>query len=177
VKGTVLIPLVKVLRIHRERVIDAVPPPLRHYFEERVLAASWYPAADHVKLARVLAPVMPPGRNPFVLMGRATAQMDLTGVYRAQLSPGDPQKTLRNFAGLWRHYCDSGISTLEIDGPCAARIAVRDFEGVSREMCSIVGGYIEGLVVVAGGKGEEVRKVKCSLDGHGECAWTIRWTA
>jgi predicted hydrocarbon binding protein len=118
---------------------------------------------------------MPPGRDPFVQMGRATAQMDLTGIYRAALSPGDPQNTLRNFTGLWRNYCDTGVSRLEMDGPRAARITVREFEGVSREMCKIVGGYIEGLVVVAGGKGEVVRKTSCLLDGDGACSWTISW--
>jgi len=172
VKGTVLIPPVKVLRANRERVIDTLAPPLRRYLEERILPSSWYPAADHVKLVRALVPIMPPGRDPFVFMGRAAAQMDLTGMYRAQLTMGDPEKTLRNFTCLWRNYCDTGEISLEVESEHSGRITVRDFEGASREMCGIIGGYIEGLVVVAGGKSATMHKAKCRLDGDPACMWT-----
>jgi hypothetical protein len=176
VKGTVLIPPVKVLRANRERVIDALAPPMRRYLDERILPSSWYPATDHVKLVRVLVPLMPPGQDPYCFMGSAAAQMDLTGIYRAQLRVGDPEKTLRNFTALWRNYCDTGEITLDVDSDHSGHITVRNFDGVSREMCGIIGGYIQGLVMVAGGKNATMRKVKCRLDGAPACVWTISWS-
>jgi hypothetical protein len=179
VKGTVILPLIKMLRMQREGAQANLPPSMHHYLDARVLPSTWYPAADHVRLLKAMAPMLglPPGRDPMVFMGRGAAQIDLTGIYRAQLKVGDVWKTLHNFIALWRNYCDTGISAMDIDGERAARINIRNFEGVSREMCGIIGGYIEGLVATAGGKGEKMKKLKCRLDGDPYCEWSITWTS
>ena len=108
VKGTILVPLVKLLRANKPAAAKLLSPPLQKYLEERVLPSSWYPAKDHVQLARVLVAVVPLGSEPYQTMGRGAARHDLTGIYKARLCAGDPMRTLESGLGLWRTYCDSG---------------------------------------------------------------------
>jgi hypothetical protein len=176
VKGTILVPLVKMLRANKVAAAKLLPAPLQKYLEERVLPSSWYPAKDHVQLARVLVAVVPLGSEPYQTMGRGAARHDLTGIYKARLCAGDPMRTLESGLGLWRTYCDSGEMVLTRKGERAAGVVLRDYVDISREMCGIAGGYAMELVALGGAKNVVVRKLSCRLEGAPQCHWELSWS-
>lgn len=176
VKGTILVPLVKLLRANKVAAAKLLPAPLQKYLEERVLPSSWYPAKDHVQLARVLVAVVPLGSEPYRAMGGGAARHDLMGIYKARLHPGDPMRTLESGLGLWRTYCDSGEMTHTRSGDHGAVIVLRDYVDVSREMCGIAGGYVAELALLGGAKDVVVRKLSCRLDGATQCSWNLDWS-
>ncbi len=176
VKGTILVPLVKLLRANKVAAAKLLPAPLQKYLEERVLPSSWYPAKDHVQLARVLATVVPLGNEPYHVMGRGAAQHDLSGIYKARLYAGDPMRTLESGLGLWRTYCDSGEMALTRKGERAAVVTLRDYVDVSREMCGIAGGYVAELAALGGAKSVALRKLSCRLEGAPQCQWDLSWS-
>jgi hypothetical protein len=176
VKGTILVPLVKLLRAHKVEAAKRLPAPLQKYLEERVLPSSWYPSKDHVQLARVLIAIVPLGKEPYHAMGRGAALHDLTGIYKARLYAGDPMRTLESTIGLWRTYCDSGDMALTRKGERAADVTLRDYVDASREMCGIAGGYVAELATLGGAKNVVIRKLSCRLDGAPQCKWELSWS-
>jgi hypothetical protein len=176
VKGTILVPLVKVLRSNREQASPLLPPALRKYVEERVLPSSWYPAKDHIGLLQAVRTLLDLKEEPFLVMGRAAARHDLAGIYRAQLQTGDPHRMLSTLTALWRTYCDSGQLVPQGDGPSAAYVELSGYVDTSREMCGIVGGYIIEAVTMAGAQNPQLRKIACKLEGAPACRWHVAWT-
>ncbi|HEX4459261.1 MAG TPA: hypothetical protein VIA18_14885 [Polyangia bacterium] len=176
VKGTMLVPLVKMLRANKVAAAKLLPVPLQKYLEERVLPSSWYPSKDHVQLARVLVAIVPLGKEPYHVMGRGAALHDLTGIYKARLHAGDPMRTLESTIGLWRTYCDSGEMQLTRKGERSADVTLSGYVDVSREMCGIAGGYVAELATLGGAKNVVIRKLSCRLDGAPQCKWELTWS-
>ena len=75
VKGVNMLALVKLLRkAGTETAMKVVPPAYRHYLQERILISNRYPEIDHVELLRAASRLMPPKPEPWVVMGRHSAQ-------------------------------------------------------------------------------------------------------
>ena len=176
VKGTNVVGAVKLLRANRERALALLPARLHHYLQERLLVSSWYPEDDQIELLRVIAKMMPPAPNPFIVMGLTTAQADLTGIYRNYLRPDDPQRTLSAAGGLWRNYHDSGEMSASNEGPSGAVVRLRGYQAACGEMCRVVEGYLTGCARVAGARDVRTTKLTCCLDGAPECSWRLAWS-
>lgn len=176
VKGTNVVSAVKLLRANRERALALLPARLHHYLEQRVLVSSWYPEEDQIELLRVIAKLMPPRPNPFLVMGMTTAQADLTGIYRNSLRPDDPQRTLLAAGGLWRNYHDTGEMSASNDGPTGAVVRLRDYRAACSEMCHVVEGYLVGCARTAGARDVRITKLSCCLTRAPECSWRLAWT-
>src|SRR5439155_12432375 len=116
----------------------------------RILPSSWYPVEDHLGLLRVIVGLLPPTPDPWVMMGRGTAQMDLTGIYRNHLRPGDPERTLMAMSALWRSAHDSGVVTTALTAPKEVVIRLTGSELRSKEICRITNGYLAEVVTLSG---------------------------
>src|SRR5262245_28111551 len=111
-KGAHVLNAVKTLRKNRERALAVLPPHLHKYLEQRILPSSWYPLEDQLELLRAIASFMAATPDPWITIGRATAQMDLTGIYRNHVRADDPEQTLAAGAAIWRSTHDTGeVST------------------------------------------------------------------
>jgi uncharacterized protein (TIGR02265 family) len=180
-KGTHVINAVKVLRQDRERARKWLPPHLHKYLEQRLLPSTWYPLEDQLVLLRCIATLfMPsgqpgPGIDPWNAMGRGTARMDLTGVYKSHLRAGDPTRTLEALAAIWRSVNDSGEVIATSDGPERFSITKRGYDVRTPEMCAMHGGYLEEAVALAGGKDPRVHHERCYCKGASECIWRVQW--
>jgi hypothetical protein len=175
VKGTNVIGVVRTLRANREVALQRLPKRLHHYLEERILPSTWYPELDQIEMMRVLAHFLPVP-DPFVTMGRISATMDLATVYRRQLRPTDPKRSLESAPAMWRNYHDTGEMTACSEGPHTMVIRVCGYKAVCREMCDVIGGYTTEMASQAGAKDIELNKFNCVLDGAGDCSWRISWS-
>ena len=175
-KGAHVINAVKVLRQDRERSRRVLPSSLHKYLEERILPSSWYPLDDHLGLVRAVAELfMPPGIDPWPAMGQGTARMDMAGIYKLHLKPGDPGRTLHAMSAVWRSVHDSGEVIARDDGPQAFSMIIRGYKVRAREICGIAQGYLGEVVRIAGGNDPRVRHTRCCCDGASDCHFAVGW--
>jgi hypothetical protein len=175
VKGAHVINAVKILRGSRERALAVLPPTLHRYLEERILPSTWYPFEEHIELLRAVATLLG-GGAPWELMGRGTARMDLSGIYKSHLRPGDAARTLHAMAAMWRSAHDTGELTITVDGPTRATARLRGFQPRSVEICGICTGYLLESVSMALKREPRVAHAHCRVRGAAECVWDIDWS-
>jgi uncharacterized protein (TIGR02265 family) len=174
IKGTQLLGVVKALRAQRGRAAELAPAHLRRYFEERVLAASWYPETDFRDLLLLLGRMAAPGvkGNVWRLIGQMGAERDFKGIYASLIRPGDVPGTLRLFPSAWRQFRDQSQLGCEELGPGAAQLTLRDYPVNCRELAEVNAAYFETALRLAGGTSVSVTVV--SWDDSSAC-WQVRW--
>jgi len=178
VKGTAVLPAVKLLRKNREKAESCLDDVARKMCAQRILPGSWYPMeqADPVMLA-VTKLVGGSLRNAMEVIGSFLATSDLQGVYSNIVFPGDVPKTLRRATLLWRNYFDTG--TLHYDQPDAGKQEVF----FRLENCLEKIPYCNGIIGMAkiaiemAGKGARgfVDERRCTLHGEGHCEFHVQW--
>jgi hypothetical protein len=174
-KGSHVVQAVKVLRHHRERALAALAPHLHKYLEQRILPSSWYPTEDHLALLRVVVTLLPPAADPWQMLGRGNAQLDLGGIYRNQLKAGQPGRTLQAVEAIWMSAYDSGRLTISLDGATAAAARLDGLDIKSRELCRILTGYFMEAATLAGAHRVKASHIRCCSEGAADCLWQIEW--
>jgi hypothetical protein len=166
---------VKVLRANREQAITRLAPPLHRYLEERILASMWYPFEDHIELLRAIGAML--GGDPWPLMGRGLARMDLVGQYKHYLRRGDPAQTLQLMIPMWKSAHDTGEVNVVQQEPGRVLVRVRGFTPRSREICGICTGYLIESVIMSCDQEPTVIHSACRDRGANECTWSVTWAA
>ncbi len=174
VKGAHVLSAIKTLRAYREQALQLLPPHLHKYLQERILASMWYPFDDHLELLRAIG-VIVGGSDPWLLIGRAAARLDLAGLYNQFLRIGDPASTLKTMPAMWKSAHDSGEITLTKEGPGQVLVRLRGFIPRSAEICGICTGYLVESVIMACGKHPRVTHTECRARGANECSWSVTW--
>lgn len=178
VKGTAVLPAVKLLRKNREKAEPHMDSIARKMCEQRVLPGSWYPMeqADPVMQA-VTKLIGGSDRNAMEVIGSFLATSDLQGVYSNIVYPGDVAKTLRRAALLWRNYFDTGTLHYEQPDP-GKQEAIYRLENCLEKIpyCNGIIGMAKVAIEVAG-KGERgfVEERRCTLRGEGPCEFHVEW--
>jgi hypothetical protein len=172
VKGVTLVETVKFLRRHKQAARAALPDPLHHYLEERVLVGSWYPEADLVPMLRAVARIAGQPEATFLeAAGRIAARAHAEGIYAHLVHTADLDSMPRKANALWSSQHDTGRFECQIDGPTQTTFALRDFALPSREMCTVTRGYVLEILAMIGLRDIAVREAACCVDGAPACTW------
>lgn len=175
-KGAHVLNAVKVLRSDKARARTLLPPALHKYLDERILPSSWYPIADHRLLLQAVANLLGGVSDAsWIIMGRGVAQMDLAGIYRPLLRPGDAESSLRMMSAMWKNAFDTGEVKVAVDGPGRVTIALHDFPVRDGAICAICGGYIVEIVTQSIGVEPHVVQERCRARNDHECVWRVQW--
>ncbi len=175
-KGAHVLNAVKALKSSREQALRVLPPALHHYLTDRILPSSWYPMEEHLGLLRAIATMMPPGQDPWPLMGQGTARMDLSGIYKAFVRKGEVLQTMHSMAAVWRSVHDTGEVSTSSDGPGRFTLTMRGYAMRAPEICGIATGYLGEVVAIASdGKRAKVEHASCRCRGADECVWLVTW--
>jgi hypothetical protein len=173
-KGIAILDAVKYLRARRDEAREVLPESLRHYLDEEVSRAAWYPETDLVELIRGVAKLLPgPVDRALMMMGERGARAQ-TVVY-GDLIKGI-QSTSRTFA-LWSTQHDTGEMRSEMESANRVRVDLVGFADTSREFCLVLGGYIAGTLAINGITDGSVQKVSCCLWGDSLCSWRGTWSS
>ena len=183
IKGTAMLNAVKFLRANfKEKALELLPTEQHKYLNDRILVSSWYPEEDNLALIRVLARIMKEnvaevGDDVYAYMGRYVAQADFSLIYASLVRPDDPEETLRRAPVAWRMYHDTGSFSVSFPGPGMARAELSDYGLPSKEMCSLLKGFHEQMLVMAGAREVSSKEVDCRNRGDRICVWEMRWKA
>lgn len=173
VKGTGFLHVVKALRVRRNHVEPLLPGRLRHYLEQKILVASWYPAEDLMGLLQTLVHFVPKGTaDPWWWMGEQSARTDLGEVYSAMIQKGNAWATLQRLPRLWRLYHDSGKVEVGVAGSTRAQVILSEFSFAEEDFSQLISGYIREMLRAAGSEGS----VKLLQSGNVKGArWLVEW--
>jgi uncharacterized protein (TIGR02265 family) len=168
-----MIGVVKTLRSYKKRALNLAPPHLHRYFEERLLAASWYPEEDFRDLTLLLGRLMAVNveGNVWRVIGAMGAARDFQTTYAAVIRRGDPERTLRRFPDGWRMYRDSGRLVLEEAREGFARVAVYEYPVMCAQLADVNAAYLEGALKAAGAR---ARAEVVTFDGS-SAVWHLAW--
>lgn len=177
-KGAHVINAVKMLRGDKERARALLAPALHKYLEERILPSSWYPFEDQRALWYAVVELMGGlDAGIWIAMGRGVARMDMNGLYKRHLKPGDPEGSLRLLAAMWKNAYDAGELQVSIVEPGRGAVTLVGFPGREDDICGICTGYLTEVVTMAAGVEPEVVQERCRARRDRDCAWTVRWRA
>jgi len=176
-KGINFVDMVKFLRSQRAAALELMPESLRHYLDERINLAAWYPEEDMIGLVRVLARLMPKSdEDPLVLIGRINARQHVKGAYSHLFNSSDLATLPRRAIALWKSMHDSGDFRVVMgDGEATAEIA--GYAYPSPEMCVMTRPYLEELFRASGIEKIHVEKRACCLESDSACRYHVAWDA
>ena len=174
IKGTQLLGVVKALRAQGGRSAEHAPAHLRRYFEERVLAASWYPETDFRDLLLLLGRLAAPGVKGSIwrMIGQLGAERDFKGIYASLIRQGDVPGTLRLFPSAWRQFRDQSQLSCEELGLGTGELALREYPVNCRELAEVNAAYFETALRLAGAN--SVGVTVASWDAS-SARWQVRW--
>jgi hypothetical protein len=174
-KGTSLADMVKFLRSRREEATALLPAELRHYLDEKINVARWYPEPDMIGLVRVLARLLPASdEEPLVTIGRLNARYHMQGAYRHLFDGFDLSRVPLRAVALWRSMHDTGDIRVMLRER-EAQVDVVDYGYPNPEMCVMIRPYLEELFSASGAKNVRSEKSACCLAGAAACTYRILW--
>jgi hypothetical protein len=177
VKGTAIIGLVKMARQQRAAFGPELPPETRTFIDTQIMLGSWYPAVHHRNLLLAADRVQGKGDLEFCRsLGTMAARESLTSVYKRYVTPGDVQASLHHFADFWPLFHDTGVCTWDDPAPGYVRLRVESFAFANRPVCTTHVGWLEGLVELAGGRGQATDE-ECLATGGRACVYGVRWSS
>jgi hypothetical protein len=191
-KGIALLGAVAAMKADEELYRSRLRPHLRHYLDEPVHIAGWYPMGDYLELLRTLATTVDPkimGGDPYRAFGIIAARRDLrgsqvnvpedqrveqAGLFRSAVD-GGLRLSSRIRRGLWLRsvYYSTGHYEPNRSGTRSLRLVLRDFPLVCPELCRVGTGYL--IEIFRSPPKGWVEKVSCRGDGASECAWELRF--
>jgi uncharacterized protein (TIGR02265 family) len=182
IKGTAMLNAVKFLRANfKQQARQLLPPELHHYLDTRILPSSWYSEEENLAIIRVLARLLQNvqgvGDDVYAFMGRFVAQADFTSFYSNLVRAGDVEETLKRAQVAWRMYHDTGSFQVSVQGPGRARVELSDYGAPSAEMCSLLKGFHEQMIAMAGAQEVSSKETACRNRGDLTCVWEMRWKA
>lgn len=174
-KGSTLDGAIRFLLLERATAERRLPEALRHYLDEGVSIAAWYPETDLLGLVRVITDMLPGDRAQILReMGRITAREHLEGAYAHLIEGGHTRNLSIRAQTLWSAMHDTGRLRVERQGPGRLRLELSEYALPSEELCGITGGYLDEMLRLNGVLCE-IEKHDCAAQGDASCTWLLTW--
>jgi uncharacterized protein (TIGR02265 family) len=182
VKGTILAARLAFVRERGgeellERVLARLPEPDRKALRGMVLVTSTYPMAVNLRLDAAIAAELSPGDpdRVFVEMGRASAEVNLSGPQRLFVRRGDPHHLLGFTEAIYGYYYSVGRRSYQSTGPTSGTLVTQDAESVTPGDCLTVIGWHERAIEMSGGRGVRIQHPVCRARGGDRCEYRCSW--
>jgi uncharacterized protein (TIGR02265 family) len=182
VKGNILLARLAFLRGRGgqplvDRVVSRVPANDQRVLRGTLLATSAYPLGVNLRFDDAIAEELSPGDpdRVFLEMGRASAEVNLTGSQRGLVRQGDPHYLLAFTESIYGYYYAVGRRTYQKTGPTSAVLTTIGAEEVTATDCLTVVGWHQRAIELCGGTSVEVTHPKCRVRGDNCCEYRIEW--
>lgn len=159
-----------------ERLVRQSSPGVRDGIERGFAKASWYPFEAFVELNETIDRLFGRGDLGLVkLLGRYSADANLTTIYRLFFKVGSVQWILGRAVRLWGAHYDAGYFEVATRGPRAAVLRLRGFPTPHAVHCLSVAGFVERSLELSGGKRPLLEESKCRTRGDEFCQFDASW--
>jgi uncharacterized protein (TIGR02265 family) len=183
VKGSIIVSRLRWLRDRGgdalvAKVLSRLPPDEAKRLGEQILHVVWYPLELNLALDEAIAEELSPGdkRKVFLDMGRASADMNLTGPHKAFVKVGDPHALLGMAPQIYRSYYETGRRTYEKTGPKSGVLRTFEAEDGTPADCLTVVGWHVRAIELCGGTEVRVLETKCRSRGDDCCEYRCEWS-
>ncbi len=159
------------------KVLGRLPADDQRALKGTLLVTSAYPLELNLRLDNAIAAELSPGdrQRVFIEMGRASAEMSLSGPQRGFLRAGDPHGLLAYTEAIYSYYYSVGRRIYQKTGPTSACLTTFDAEGVTETDCLTVVGWHERAIELSGGSNVRVSHPQCRVRGALHCEYLIDW--
>ena len=159
-----------------DRLLRQSSPGVREGIERGFAKAKWYPFEQFVELNETIDRLFGRGDLGLVkLLGRYSADANLTTIYRLFFKVGSVQWILGRAVRLWGAHYDAGYFEVATRGNRAAVLRLRGFPTPHRVHCLAVAGFVERSLELSGGKRPIVEESQCRTRGDELCQLDIVW--
>jgi hypothetical protein len=157
-----------------QKTLASLPPAVAQEVHG-LLSANWCAFESLILLDRAIARVAGHDeRNMMRELGRYSAQINLSGVYRA-FRREDIHDFFRRSATLHKQFQDFGIMEYEQVGPTQGRIRVRGATCFSPAYCTSEAGYLEQVIAIHGGTAPRIAESTCQCANDELCTFELLW--
>ncbi len=166
-KGTNLVELIKVLKIHqRQRPIDGLSPEAQELLDTRILLSDWYPHEPFMELLRVLfEQLLGRSTDKALQIGITGSISSLKGPYKAYIRTGDPAASVLAMRHIWRTFFDFGDLKASLDEDGSVRFILTGYRDVSPVHAAMITAWTVGAARLAGSEKAKVEIVEAPWDG------------
>jgi predicted hydrocarbon binding protein len=156
------------------QTLQSIPAPVAQEVQS-VLTSTWCAFESLILLDRAIARVARRDERELMReLGRYSAQINLTGVYRA-FNRDDIHEFFRHSATLHRQFQDFGTCVYEHIDQLHGRISVRDAACFSPAYCASETGYLEQVIATHGGTSVSVTESLCKCANDDRCTFELKW--
>lgn len=174
-KGSTLDGAIRFLQLDRAEAERRLAPELRHYLEEDVAVAAWYPETDLLALVQAIASMLPGDRDAVLEeMGRTSVREHLDGAYGHLIVGGNERNLNIRAQSLWSSMHDSGTLRVVEQERGRIRLELADYALPSEELCGITRGYLHEVMRL-NGLISQIDKRHCAAHGDPACVWDMVW--
>jgi uncharacterized protein (TIGR02265 family) len=160
-----------------ERVLRHLPEEDAKQLRRTMLVTGTWPLALNIRLDQAIAKELHP-REPeraFLEMGRASAEVNLTGTQRAFVTQGDPQGLLSFAETIYAYYYGEGRRTYQKTAPRSATLTTHDAPPATPGDCLTVVGWHQRAIELCGGNNARVLETRCRTRGDPVCEYQCSW--
>jgi uncharacterized protein (TIGR02265 family) len=160
-----------------ERVLSRLPAEDARILKRTMLVTSTFPLDLNLRLDEAIAAELHPGEpeRAFLEMGRASADVNLTGPQRGFVRHGDPHYLLGFTETIYSFYYAEGRRTYEKTGPTTAVLRTYDAPPATPGDCLTVVGWHQRAIELSGGTDAKVVETKCRQRGDDCCEYQCSW--
>jgi len=160
-----------------ERVLSHLPEADAKQLRRTLLVTQSYPLDVNLRLDQAIARELHPGEpeRAFLEMGRASAEVNLTGPQKAFVREGDPHHLLSFAETIYAYYYGEGRRTYEKTGPTSATLTTHDAPPCTPGDCLTVVGWHERAIELSGGQNPQVVETRCRSRGDLVCEYRCSW--
>jgi hypothetical protein len=160
----------------RERVLARVSADDREVLTGIILNISWYPLAPFPRLLRAMDAEL--GNGDLALVSRRgtwAAINDMKTVHRVLLKLVTPNWLVEKGARIWSNFHSTGHWEAKRLGPKQIRASLHELGVVDDAMCATLGGWLIGLLTLAGARSPQITHDSCRARGDLACSWLADW--
>ncbi len=108
-------------------------------------------------------------------MGRYIARDSVNKYYKSLIRVLDTKFLVTQTPRLWKIVHNHGDIKVEPSGKTGAEIYISEFAMPSREWCTMVNGFIYGVIELTKAKDISVKQVECVMSGARHCRFHAEW--
>ena len=157
------------------KIIDNLPEEDQKILG-RLVAVAWVDFEVGKRLDDAIVKSLGGGSTRFFeRLGEVSAEVNLTTLHSAFLTPGDPQAFLAKAPQIYRLYYDVGWREYESEGEREGVLITHDAETYSKPDCLTVIGWYRKALEMCGAKNVRIMEESCRATGGDVCKYRVTW--